>query len=672
MLPKGEGAAQMDRITEAIAHFIGLFATIVEEARQRESYDAFTAAPSDNPEAPDLPVLSPDFFTSYEFLGYDPALVYKAPLPDWVSFHPWTFAGFEPPRIPEGELSRIVNTGYLPEFAASGVSHRILPEIETLGSVANYLHQGISLSDNDYFGVGGHGLFFAASPISDAQLIALAGLAGRLSPIGELEIAGTAQELATFVTTASQLLQDTPEAPPEEMAAGTELTVEKSTTLEGTFLDGAKVEEAPKLEDHFTLEEEEEEETQESLPTSTTLSESGADIDVSVKVDTGGNTIVNNAVLQNLWTGSTVTAVMGQHIELNAAIQINAWSDNDQLSPALGGWWHDTAPSQAFNIATFDRFDTSDGSQSGQPAGAFPQHWVIKEVSGDLMIVNWLQQFTYMTDNDVGILSSSGVTTRVSSGDNFAFNEVSIYELGFAYDLIIVGGNVYDANIIHQLNVLIDDDLVGTVSGFDTTGQGSISTSGNLLWNEAYIYNVGGADRFDPLPSHYRETGEKLAGGDQELSDGVLSDPAFAGFGPLRVLHITGDLINVQYVKQTTMLGDSDQVALAMHATDPHPEADWSVSTGGNALLNNAAIMDLDSLGKTYVGEGHYSNEILIQANIISTDPEVGFQDPDALVSEAVVFLDDDLQDAEEADYGYAGNFDPDHGHADGLQTMIG
>ncbi len=100
------------------------------------------------------------------------------------------------------------------------------------------------------------------------------------------------------------------------------------------------------------------------------------------------------------------------------------------------------------------------------------------------MIVNWLEQITFMSDDDVGILSSSGVTTRVTAGDNFSVNDVSLFELGFRYDLIIVGGSVFDANIIHQMNVLFDNDVVGAVANFETAGEGSLSSSGNLLWNQ--------------------------------------------------------------------------------------------------------------------------------------------------------------------------------------------
>lgn len=277
-----------------------------------------------------------------------------------------------------------------------------------------------------------------------------------------------------------------------------------------------------------------------------------------------------------------------------------------------------------------------------------------------------------MTDNDIGILSSSGVTSRIYSGENNAYNDISLEQIGFGYDLIIIGGNVYDASIIQQLNILNDNDLVGAVNGFETTGEGSLSTAGNLLWNQAYIYNVGDADRFEAMPEAYRQTAEKLAAGEDYINSGVLSDSAFAGIGALRVLYISGDLLNLQYIKQTNILGDSDQLALAMDATKGYPGADWSVTTGSNTLANNAAIMDLDALGKTYVGEGHYSTEVLIQADIISTEPDIWGQNPDALVNEAVAFLDDDMAGADSPDYVPAHQGEVDYLHSDGVNTMLG
>jgi hypothetical protein len=282
-----------------------------------------------------------------------------------------------------------------------------------------------------------------------------------------------------------------------------------------------------------------------------------------------------------------------------------------------------------------------------------------------------------MSDNDVAILSASGNKTSVITGDNTSVNDSFVTELGRNYDLVIVGGSVYDANIIKQMNVLLDDDLVGAVKGFETTGEGSLSTHGNLLWNQASILNVGGADRFEMLPQSYVEAAEHLKNGNKHASSDVLDDHAFAGLAGLRVLYISGDLINLQYISQTNILGDSDQVALAMDALAPHPEAHWTVSTGTNTLVNFASIVDVDAVGKTYVGGDQYSDEILVQANLISTEPDLGGQNPDALVNEAVAFLDDDMLRPGHAHNQHPGDH-PHHVpaadavHADPMQSMLG
>ena len=92
------------------------------------------------------------------------------------------------------------------------------------------------------------------------------------------------------------------------------------------------------------------------------------------------------------------------------------------------------------------------------------------EIKGDMIFLNWVEQLNFMTDNDIHILSSTGVKTIVTTGENTAFNDMSFTELGYHFDLIIVGGSIYDGNFIHQKNILLDDDLIGAVSGFSTTG----------------------------------------------------------------------------------------------------------------------------------------------------------------------------------------------------------
>ncbi|MFC5387337.1 hypothetical protein ACFPLB_15360 [Aquamicrobium segne] len=662
----------MDRITEEIAHFIGLFGVPSEDARIRDIYEDFTPDQS-TPTIPDeANVAAGTPAAPYELLGFEPWVNYYSPGPQIVKLFPRISVKLEKIGVPEDGPDQIAYSGFLWPRHLAGSSQSQLPQIEPPGSVVNHLNQLIHLSDNDYFGVGDHGLRFSPEAVDNASLLDFADEALALSPIGELERPGSTEAIKDLIPTTLASL----ETFSLDASGPAQVFLHKAVTIDGIYVNGELVEEAPDIADYYSFEDEEDEAADGEPDYNAQLTPDGHFIvDVSVELDAGGNTLVNNVVMKNFWTAATVTAVVGDHIELNAIIQINALCDSDSITSAIAGWTQDDAVNQFLNIATFERIDAmEDHEPAGTGAVSFPKHWVVTEISGDLLIVNWLEQFTFQSDNDIGIVSSSGVTTKIIAGDNLGVNQVSIYELAFTYDLIIIGGSWYDANIIQQMNVLFDNDLIGAVSAFETTGEGSVSTSGNLLWNQAHIVNIGGADNYDALPSHYLEAANNLAAGNETIPGGVLDDAMFAGLGALRVLYIEGDLLNLQYIKQTNILGDSDQIALAMDAFGPHPEAAWTLSTGANALLNNAGIVDLDSLGKTYVGGEQYSQELLIQAELVSSKPDLWGQDPDALVSEAVAFLDDAMiaDSSHEAAPGVYIADDLDAPSSDGLHTMLG
>ncbi len=635
-----------DKITEEIAHFIGFFHVSVEDARFRETYQEFSFNPVKE-ELDPLQVVETGFASPYELLDYEPGVDYRSPGPQPWHLDPQPSMVQDVAHFQGADGTVPDNTGYdRPEHAAPvslGSTKFAPPDIEPPGSVVNHFNQAIALSDDDYFSVGRHDVVFSPEPVGNAELLEGAEAAASLTAIGDLERPGSSAEIiAVIKTTISQL---------DAAQSGTDDAVQESITaeiVEGVYVNGELLAEAPKLEDYHSFDNEDESEDDSGCNTRTT--EDGTVlIEASVELDAGGNTLVNDAVLKSFWTGGTVTAVVGDHVELNAIVQINALWDVDAITSSVGDpTSHDA--NELFNSATFERSNASKEPDT-DPAAAdsYPKYWAITEVKGDLMIVNWLEQFIFMSDNDVGVLSSSGVTTSVVSGDNLGVNHTSIFELGFAYDLIIVGGSVYDANIIQQMNVLFDNDVVGATSGFQTTGELTLSSSTNLLWNQASIANIGDAERFDALPQYYLDAANALEGGGRDISHDVRSDDAFAGLEGLRVLHIGGDLLNLQFIKQTNILGDSDQISLAMDAISPHLDSGWTISTGSNALLNNAAIVDLDSFGKTYVGGDQYSQETLFQAELISHRPDLGGPDADALVNEAVLFLDDSLLDSTDA-----------------------
>lgn len=662
----------MDRITEEISHFIGLFHTIVEDARVRESYTDFSYLVAKD-HVPVHPLWHADFDASYDLLGFDPNVRYKAPGDVMPVLPPsYVFEGhFHPAPVFEGGHARFADV--LDEDPAIRVGHaKAIFEIDPPGSIANYIIQAASLVDDDYFSVGGNGLRFSPEAVDNADYLHKAEDVLSASPIGEHEIPGSSAELIAVIQSMTAELEALVTAS-EEVSDDFVL---QSETIAGVYVNGELVDEAPKLEDFHKFDKPDDTpETEDGPKSNAVISPDGSiKIQNSVEVEAGGNTTVNNAVVQNLWVGAKVTAAVGDHVEINAVIQVNAVWDTDAITDAVKTWTQESQPNEIYNIATFERTDPIGDDGAAQTAkGGFPSAWAVAEIQGDLIITNWLQQYIFMSDSDIGVLSSSGVTTSVMAGGNLSTNQVSIFEIGAAYDLIIVGGSIYDANIIQQTNILFDNDVVGAVSNFATTGAGTIASSGNLLWNHAHIQNIGSADRFDTLPSAYLDTAQDMAAGNMSLSNGVLQDPAFAGLAGLRVLYVHGDLVNTQYIKQVSIMGDNDQIALAMNAVAPQPGADWSVSTGGNALINNAAILDLDSIGKTYVGGGQYSQETLFQAGLVTDQPELAACDPDALVNEAIAFLDNSMlgDDVQETSTPISSGHDH-YDQGDGLQHMLG
>src|SRR5690606_23576530 len=146
----------------------------------------------------------------------------------------------------------------------------------------------------------------------------------------------------------------------------------------------------------------------------------------------------------------------------------------------------------------------------------------------------------------------------------------------------------------------------------------------------------------------------------------VLDDPAFAGRDVLRVLHIKGDLVSAQIIKQVNILGDADQVDL-LAARAMENAGDVSVTTGSNVLINAAHIGQFGIDSTVHTGGGIYSDALIHQAELV--DANNPFGSAGGLASEAVVFLTDAMPGAGEIDVpsfaphlaGDAYTFDPMH-----------
>jgi hypothetical protein len=352
----------------------------------------------------------------------------------------------------------------------------------------------------------------------------------------------------------------------------------------------------------------------------------------TIAVEAGGNTLTNQAAIVSVGLTSTVLAVMGDYHQLDGIAQVNAFSDNDAVSiPGLSA----SAGTLAHNVASFVA-QPADPGPVPHP-GMFPSDWQVTVIHGDLTIATWTSQYGFVTDRDVHVLTATGTSATITTGGNTGLNATAFTDFGQHFDLTIIGGSVYDANLITQTNVLDDDD---TVTG-GVPGAATIATGGNLLGNTASIVNVG-ATPTAGLPAPYAEVAGKLAAGEPAMPPGLGGQAAFEGLDGLRVLYVAGNFYDFNYLSQTNVLGDQDFVALhQQQLRDTTPAADWHVDTGANALLNTASILDYDGLAQAvHVGGQLYSDAVLIQAELVSPSTLPDAAHPAAIANEAIAFLD--------------------------------
>jgi hypothetical protein len=343
--------------------------------------------------------------------------------------------------------------------------------------------------------------------------------------------------------------------------------------------------------------------------------------------------MVNQAVVTTNWLDAPVIAVMGDYVSVSAVGQVNVWNDTDTTNIAADAVISSTT--HGLNSSTITTVANA-VAESGYTGG--PETVIVTRIEGNVVNVNYIQQYNFAYDNDVVSVTFSATETYLELSDNTLVNLTDLVELGFQYDLIVIGGDMIDLRVISQTNVMLDTDSIHVEGSFS----GNIDGSDNLLWNEALIYQSGVNTVEDMLDS-YSNTASMLESGSDNVDDGVLNDEAMDGTQVLRVLYIEGDLLDVQAIEQVNVLGDADQVALASETVQSEDGANIQVITGSNALINVASIIDLGIDSTIYVGGDQYSDAMLYQAGFVSTEDPLVVSDTSGLASEAVLFLADNM-----------------------------
>lgn len=609
---------------KTILHFIGQWHLLSEEARLRAEFASFRRIQAEEEEPGNIAPHAPRPSQFHIIKDYIPGVEHHP-----VLWHPRGWGNLDPPDrtgAQAGFEAQAFEGQRVHPLAAHPHFHHSQPGpglIDAPGQVIFVSNQAIWLEDNDILNLGD-----GPTPVLDPSILdrlhELAAQASAGNPFLMLQMPHDAADIGAAVSLAHQVITDLP----EQYSGG---LVAAGSTLAGHWVNGAEVSEAPNLDDLLPVA------LQPDEPASVTVSDhawhaiEGQAPAGGLHLEAGANLLVNSAILQNLGLLGKILAVNGDVYRLDTICQANVVSDVDSAGALPGA----AAANSILNYANFTQ-QHAGGAPASVISAEGPQNWVINVVQGDLIFTQWLKQTNFINDNDIHVLTETGASSNLVTGANYAHNIVDFNQLGQVYDLILVGGNLYDANIITQLNVLLDNDWIAA-------GLGNQATSGNnLLFNGATIANAGAQNWLAGLPDHYLKALEQLGNGRLDMPDGFSSDDLLAGIATLKVLVVTGNIYDLHYISQTNILGDSDLVAAAQQAAFARAGSDaqlWEISTGQNALLNIAAIADTDALGDTaFYGGNLYSDAVLIQSEILSGPDQAGFG-VQPLASEAIAFI---------------------------------
>ncbi len=651
----------LDRISEEIAHFAGKFHLEIEAAKLRLEYEAFQAK---NAAPTLLPLSETPATTKSEPLPKDPSLGHGhadlpaqplastapslAPPPvQWVEAQAPTPSSIDVP-VETPDVPLTIGGG------ASGPAFQILPN-----SVVSVVSQSAELTDDDRLIFDGSADF--VEPVAPQALIALAQSLAPLAPW----VWGPAADDAHYAA------MDLAEAMIAVTASGTPgviTVILHDGATEGTFVNGAAVETAPSLEDLMPafLRPEDTEAGAQDRPSDGVTDQDGGpfQIDPGHHVVTGGNTVINEAIVKSVWVDAPVIVVAENVVRLDIIAQVNlhieACFTPDHAMPAI---------STSLNIAQMEQISSLSETAASTEASldGAPAFWNVTRVEGDLLLMNWVQQHIFVSDQDMVEVKFSGSATFIGTGGNLAFNEMLGLTLGFHYDLILIGGNLISVNQINQINVLLDQD---SITGDVPAGAGLL-TGDNLQANKAAITSTG-KDTIAEKTALLDAAFAGIASGDSDIPADLAQDPLFAGKAVLNVLYISGDLVQTNVIEQFNYLGDSDQIHFIEDMFSTAAGAEVTVTSGSNAQINTASVISVGLDSTVMAGGEAYSDALIFQAELIDdAAPPAGVQ-LDALASEAVAFLADGMIDTGAADDAGPGIYDAGSpGAADVMQTVL-
>lgn len=657
----------LDSITEVIAHFFGALRLNSEDTPLRQSYMDF-----DQQEAPlevdsDLSNINVNIKTPYEFNPFRPDVKYTPSFPEITKVKAQSDVGYNPIPTKPGFVETFdpgFNSGISPTVPAFNSSQNIeLTAPDPPGSIAVVGIQNANIFDDDIvISDEFENTQFAKLNMLD-ELQPLIRQADNHSPIPELTRPEDEAAIGELIEQIGKIVENLKTESPEDLGATGPEAI-------GFHTNGNTVDEVPVLQDYVSDEPPQPETAEQN---SEFFGAGEFSYSTSITIEAGDNTLVNQASIVNVWALSPVVAVGEDSHSYDVISQVSVTQSIHDIDGFSTLSDETILAADVFNVASLQRPEStrSDNAESAGGATTFPSFWTVTRLDTDLTILNWIEQINYISDADIIGFSSSGAEVELGTGGNTAVNGFSLLELGYSFDLIAIGGNYYSANVINQKNILLDNDSVEVVG--NGTAAGSVTVGDNLAWNAASITATGSIN-FESMPAHYMALHEGLSEGSDGVSAAVLKDSVFEGLEGLRVLYIEGDYYDLQYIKQTNILGDNDQVKILTDGLSETNSDEWSIETGGNVLINTASIVDVIPDTTVYVGGEQYSDALIFQADLMPTDELLADDDPGTVLNEAIVFLSDDLLEPDirpDTDCNdYIGSAHA--GSGDVMQTMLG
>lgn len=641
----------LDDKTEIIAHFIGIFELKTEEARLKDQYKEFAALISENPELGQLLNITINMTSGYGLDDFFPHLKwpfsfvsvpvgnFSILLPGGVALAPFTVGGFFNPEA------------FLPAAGAPSAFETIF-EIPMPSQLATVSVQANYLEDLDLLNTFEGDAEFIPAALLNAGVAYLESVGDALQP---LRMPAPASDETDMKDSALALSEDLNTLEAEGFTPAVEgatIFTAFNDEISEITVNGETAEEMLLVGDvshrFATPEETEDEEITNEAKTATSLSLTDEDVEEdSHEVIAGSNVLLNESSVFTNWLDAPVMSVLGKVISADVISQVNVWSDVDMINGAAHSPDTET---QTYNAAQFEHeaypafAQTVEEGEEELPPGDGPDNVVVVTLEGNLLNYNYFQQFNFAQDGDIVSVGFSANDTFLQTGDNTLANSANLFGLGFHYDLIIVDGDSIDISYVSQKNVMLDSDRLTHEHGF----QGDIQTSDNLLMNWGKILTVG-VDTHHDMTEDHAAAAQDFSEGDQNVGP-WWGESAFANLDLLRVLHVKGDLLEMQMVEQVNVLGDADQVAWASHTMQSAEGANVSVNTGQNELLNMASIIDAGIDSTIYTNEGAYTDAFLYQADFVSEDDPLTLAATEGLAGEAFLFLAEGILEQDQAE----------------------